>query len=148
MEKEKLFENFAEALVKESMKRTPQRFAILDELVNSESHRECTEIYMSLRNQGVSVSRATVYRTMDMLVKYNFARKLDLGDGRSRYESKVGVSHHDHLICVGCGKIIEFLVEKIEKLQQEVCNEHDFKMTRHVHQIFGKCKSCQDSEHK
>lgn len=142
MDKEQLKENFAKALKQEKLKRTPQRFAILEELVSSDEHRECTDIYFALRNQGISVSRATVYRTMDMLVKYDFARRLDIGDGIARYESKVGISHHDHLICLECGKIIEFLNRDIEVLQQSICNDFDFDMTRHTHQIFGVCPDC------
>ncbi len=142
MDKEQLKEKFAKALKTEELKRTPQRFAILEELVSSDDHRECTDIYFALRNQGISVSRATVYRTMDILVKYDFARRLDIGDGIARYESKVGVSHHDHLICLECGKIIEFINSDVENLQQSICDEHNFKMTRHTHQIFGVCPEC------
>ncbi|NOZ08724.1 MAG: transcriptional repressor [FCB group bacterium] len=142
MDKEQLKENFASALKQENLKRTPQRFAILEELVSSDEHRECTDIYFALRNQGISVSRATVYRTMDILVKYDFARRLDIGDGIARYESKVGISHHDHLICLECGKIIEFLNRDIESLQQSICNDFDFDMIRHTHQIFGVCPDC------
>ena len=91
---------------------------------------------------GQKVSRATVYRTIDVLVKNNLVRKLELGDGRNRYENKLDSSHHDHIICIQCGKINEFMDEDIENLQDEIAKKYQFKIVRHIHQIFGLCKDC------
>ena len=137
-----LVENFKTALQSENMKFTPQRLLVLEEMVNSKEHRECEEIYFALKSAGENVSRATVYRTIDILVKHNFIRKLDIGDGKSRYETKINHPHHDHMICVECGKIIEFVNDEIEKIQDEICNKFKFKLLRHIHQLFGICKDC------
>jgi Fur family ferric uptake transcriptional regulator len=91
------------------------------------------------------VSRATVYRTIDVLVKNNMVRKLELGDGRARYEHKINSTHHDHLICVHCGRIEEFMDEEIEKLQEKIVDKLDFKLIRHIHQLFVICNDCKDS---
>ena len=70
-------------------------------------------------------------------------RKLELGDGKARYENKIDSSHHDHLICVKCGKIEEFMDDKIESIQDDIVKSLGFKMIRHIHQLFVLCDKCQ-----
>lgn len=130
------------ALKKEGLRFTQQRQSIWDEMCASDDHRDAEEIYLSLRNEGINVSRATVYRTIDVLVKNNLVRKLELGDGRARYEHKMDSGHHDHLICVQCGKIEEFMDETIEERQDKIVNDLDFKLIRHIHQLFVICTDC------
>ena len=137
-----LMEVFKSILRKEGLKVTPQRIAVLEELKDDRGHRESEEIYMAIKSNKMHVSRATVYRTLDILVENKFVRKLNLGDGRARYESKVDKSHHDHLICDTCGIIIEFVDYKIEKLQEKIAEEYQFILNRHIHQLFGICKKC------
>ena len=143
MEDQKLLNRFKEALKKEGLKYTPQRTAVLEEIIKDKGHRESEEIYLALKKRGQHVSRATVYRTMDILVNNSFARKMNLGDGRARYESKVNSPHHDHLICMDCGLIVEFMDQKIEDLQDEIAIQYEFQLKRHIHQLFGLCKKCQ-----
>ena len=131
------------ALKKEGLRFTQQRQLIWDELCSSEEHRDAEEIYLSLRKDGVNASRATVYRTIDVLVKNKLVRKLELGDGKARYENKMDSSHHDHLICVQCGKIEEFMDDKIESIQDDIVKSFGFKMIRHIHQLFVLCDKCQ-----
>ena len=131
------------ALRKEGLRYTQQRQLIWDELCSSEEHRDAEEIYLSLREDGVNASRATVYRTIDVLVKNRLVRKLELGDGKARYENKMDASHHDHLICVQCGRIEEFMDAKIEKIQDDIVEKFGFKMIRHIHQLFVLCDECQ-----
>ena len=133
------------ALKKEGLRYTRQRQAVWDELCSSDDHRDAEEIYFSLQNSGINVSRATVYRTIDVLVKNNMVRKLELGDGRARYEHKLNSTHHDHLICVQCGRIEEFLDEEIEKLQDKIVDKLGFKLIRHIHQLFVICNDCKES---
>ena len=137
-----LLSKFRDILRRKGLKYTPQRVAVLEEILKDQGHRECEDIYLALKQSGRHVSRATVYRTMDILVKNNFARKMELGDGRSRYESKINSPHHDHLICTSCGNIIEFVDQDIENLQEKVAKQHHFKLQRHIHQLFGICKKC------
>jgi len=131
------------ALKKEGLRYTQQRQLIWDEMCSSEEHRDAEEIYLSLRKQGVNASRATVYRTIDVLVNNKLVRKLDLGDGKARYENKIDATHHDHLICVQCGKIEEFMNDKIESIQDDIVKSLGFKMVRHIHQLFVLCDKCQ-----
>ena len=143
MADQNLLNRFKEALKKEGLKYTPQRTAVLEEIIKDKGHRESEEIYLALKKRGQHVSRATVYRTMDILVNNGFARKMNLGDGRARYESKVNSPHHDHLVCMDCGLIIEFMDQKIEDLQDEIAIQYEFQLKRHIHQLFGLCKKCQ-----
>ena len=113
------------------------------EVCASDEHREAEEIYLALRSRHVHVSRATVYRTMDILVKHELVLRMDIGDGRWRYEHWLDCSHHDHIICVQCGRIVEFLSPEIESLQEKVCSQNDYELVRHVHQLFGVCNECQ-----
>ena len=143
MADQKLLIRFKEALAKEGLKYTPQRTAVLEEIIKDKGHRESEEIYLALKKRGQHVSRATVYRTMDILVNNGFARKMNLGDGRARYESKVNSPHHDHLVCMDCGLIVEFMDQQIEDLQDEIAIQYEFQLKRHIHQLFGLCKKCQ-----
>ena len=143
MADQKLLNRFKEALKKEGLKYTPQRTAVLEEIIKDKGHRESEEIYLALKKSGQHVSRATIYRTMDILVNNGFARKMNLGDGRARYESKVNSPHHDHLVCMDCGLIVEFMDQQIEDLQDKIAIQYDFQLKRHIHQLFGLCKKCQ-----
>ena len=139
---QKLISQFKDSLRVDGLKFTPQRVAVLEEIIKDLGHRECEDIYLDLKKKGHHVSRATVYRTMDILVKNGFARKMDIGDGRFRYESKVNSPHHDHFVCTSCGQIIEFFDQDIEDLQEKIAKQYNFKIQRHIHQLFGICKKC------
>ncbi len=142
MANKELLNKFRDILRRERLKFTPQRVAVLEEIVRDSGHRECEDIYMALRQNGSHVSRATIYRTMDILVKNEFVRKMEFGDGRARYESKVDNSHHDHMICTSCGEILEFVDHNIEDIQDKIAKRYHFKLQRHIHQLFGLCKKC------
>ena len=126
-------------LHKENRRYTQQRQEVWDEICSTNEHRDAEDIYNSLRKRQTNVSRATVYRTIDVLVKNNLVRRLDLGDGRFRFENKMGIAHHDHIVCLDCRKIVEFMNEDIEEIQEQVAKEMGFEIVRHVHQLFGNC---------
>ncbi|NQT97389.1 MAG: transcriptional repressor [Candidatus Marinimicrobia bacterium] len=135
------------AIIKqEGLRYTQQREAVWLELQSSDSHRDAENIYFALRQKSINISRATVYRTIEILVKNNLVRKLDLGDGKNRYESKWGLTHHDHLICTKCGRIEEFFHEGIEEMQKEIAAQYNFTLTNHVHQLIGLCENCRADE--
>lgn len=122
----------------EGMRYTVQRQAVWDEIQESQEHQDVEDIYMNLRKKNINVSRATVYRTIDVLEKNRLVRKMDVGDGRSRYESRNNDDHHDHMICLDTGDIIEFFDEELEALQEEIAKRHGYKVVRHTHQLFVK----------
>ena len=131
-----------DSLQNEGLRYTSQRQIVWDEICKTDDHRDAEEIYFTIKQSGKKVSRATVYRTIDVLVKNNLVRKLKLGDGRNRYENKLDRGHHDHIVCIQCGKIDEFMDENIEKLQDEIAKKYQFKIVRHIHQLFGLCRDC------
>ncbi len=132
-----------ETLQKEGLRYTQQRQEIWNELRSSNEHRDAEEIFFTLRKRGFIVSRATVYRTIDVLVKNKLIDKLDIGDGRARFEYNEKYVHHDHLVCTRCGKIVEFYNNEIEELQKEIAKQYNFKLLDNSHQLFGICKDCQ-----
>ena len=131
-------QHLVEVLRKEGLRYTSQRQAVWDEIKKSEEHRDVEDIYLQLKSNNHNVSRATVYRTIDVLVKNHMVRKMDLGDGRNLFEPRIDDEHHDHMICLDTGKIIEFFDEELENLQDQIAEKHGYKVVRHVHQLFVK----------
>ena len=125
-------------LKSEGLRYTDQRQSIWDEIRNSNEHRDAEDIYLKLKEGNVKVSRATVYRTIDVLVKNRLVRKMDVGEGRSLYEPRLDDEHHDHMICLDTGDIIEFYNKELEDLQDTIAKKHGYKVVRHVHQLFVK----------
>lgn len=130
------------ALKKEGLRFTAQRQLVFDEVCRNVDHRDADDIFLSLRKRNKPVSRATVYRTVEVLVKNKLLKKLDVGDGRARFERVDAAEHHDHIICVECGKIEEFIDQKIEKFQEKIVSDRGDKMVRHILQLFVVCKEC------
>ena len=122
----------------EGLRLTRQRQAVWDEVKSSKDHLDAENIYEKIKNKGVHISRATVYRTIDVLVKNNLLSKMNMGDGRNRYELKDEDHHHDHMICIETGKIIEFFDNDLEMLQDKIAKRHGYKLIRHIHQLFVK----------
>ncbi|MFQ6605006.1 MAG: Fur family transcriptional regulator [Fidelibacterota bacterium] len=131
----------------EGLRYTSQREAIYQELCSNNDHRDAEDIYFTLKRRGVSVSRATVYRTIDVLVRHKLARALDIGDGKVRYEHKLNPDHHDHLVCLECGEIIEFIDPEVETRQERIASDHGFVLKHHSHQLYGICPACRRRNH-
>ncbi|NOZ75948.1 MAG: transcriptional repressor [FCB group bacterium] len=140
-------QEFRDVLREEGMRHTWQRQAVWDEIKSNDEHRDADDIFICLKQAGYPISRATVYRTIDVLVSHGLVRKLDIGEGRMRLEHKLDSHHHDHLICENCGRIIEFISPEIEALQSKISSAHGFALTHHVHQLFGRCLSYPDCDY-
>ena len=136
---------FGRYLEGQGLKNTPERRAIVTEVLEIDEHFDPEVLESSLRRKGRRVSRATIYRTLDHLINSGIVRKtsLDLEHKITFYENTLVREHHEHMICIGCGNVIEFTSEEIERLQDEVCRRHHFKPVRHTHQIVGYCRKCQ-----
>jgi len=135
---ESISEILVEILRSEGLRYTVQRQAVWDEIRKSDEHRDAEDIYLKLKSNDIRVSRATVYRTMDVLVKNKLVRKMDVGEGRSLFEPRLDNRHHDHMICMDTGDIIEFYDEELENLQEKIAAKYGYKVIRHVHQLFVK----------
>jgi Fur family ferric uptake transcriptional regulator len=133
---------FAEYLAKNRLKMTRERRAILDKVLGLRGHFDVEQLLTLLHESGLAVSRATLYRTLPRLVEAGLVHKVEMAEGQARYEPMVGRHHHDHMVCLGCGTIVEFESRDIERLQDEVCHRKKFRMTDHTHQIRGYCERC------
>lgn len=124
------------------LKITNQRRIVLDEFLKIERHVSAEDLYKLVSEREPKIGLATIYRTLALFTQSGLANELDFGDGQKRYEHKYMHSHHDHMICTECGKIIEFHHPMIEKFQEETAAKHGFKMTSHKLDIFGICGEC------
>ena len=135
-------EIFRKFLKSEGLRFTPERAIILEEAFSIHEHFEAEDLVFSIRRHGHRVSKATVYRTLALLVQCGLLREVIFGERHSHYEHVFGHKHHDHLICLKCGKIIEFSEETIERLQKSVCAQYRFEPVRHRLEITGTCEDC------
>ena len=125
------------------MKCTPARLSIFKEVYSSSEHFDADEIYFRLRSEKKRVSRATVYRTLDLLVENGFVSKVNVGQSQVHFENTLAQKHHEHLVCTQCGKIIEFNNKLLEDEQNRICKEYGFLPTKHNLIVFGLCDKCQ-----
>lgn len=135
-------EAFLDFLARRGMKLTRQRQAVVDEIFRDNGHFEAEELVERLKTNRTRVSRATVYRTLELLRECQLVEKLDFGTHRSYYEHVSPGEHHDHLICLRCGNVIEFHNERLEALQKEICGNFGFRESYHSLRIFGLCSKC------
>ena len=134
---------FRDYLEQSQLKYTPERKVILREIFSLHNHFEADELYFSLRQKGGQrISRATVYRTLPLLEKSGLIRKVVFIDKHTHYELDYGHMHHEHLICINCGSVIEFYRKSLEDSLEEVARENAFEPIGHKLEITGYCKKC------
>ena len=130
---------------------TTGREAILNVMALSAEHLSAEDIYIRVHEQKPSIGLTTIYRTLELLVSIGMVAKFDFGDGRARFELLQGpkcVKYHHHLVCTGCGRIIEysdFIAEEIsilESIQAKLSKKYDFVITNHLVQYCGLCSKC------
>lgn len=140
--KKKIFREF---IAHKGLKSTRQRDVILDAFLSSDRHMSIEELYLKLRAKHPHIGYATVYRTLKLFAESGIAREIQFGDGQTRYEHVNEGEHHDHLVCTGCGTIVEFENESIEKLQDEVAMGYGFLIKTHKLELYGLCAKCRES---
>ncbi len=123
------------------LKRTRQREAILDVFLQSTGHISSDELHERVRDKFPGIGSTTVYRTMKILCDAGLAVERNFEGGVTRYE--IPHEHHDHLVCVRCGKIIEFECTMIEAAQERIASDYHFRLLRHRHELYGHCSDCQ-----
>lgn len=134
---------FQELLEQKGLKYTHERKQIFEEVTHLKEHFDADSLYERFKEKGLRISRDTVYRTLPLLLESRVVQK-SAGTGHREFFERIGTKgHHDHMICMKCGKIIEFQCEAIEKLQDKMCGEYGFKLSFHDHRLFGFCKECQ-----
>ena len=126
----------------EGLRATKQRLDIWDELCSTENHRDIETILVDLKKNKINVSRATLYRTIDVFVKHNLLKKITLDSGKFLYEhnKKTITPEHDHIVCDDCGEIFEFYDNQISSIEKKIADELNMSLTKRVHQLSGTCK--------
>lgn len=146
VEIKRAFEKF---LRQRSLKLTSQRARIFDRAFATHEHFSADAMYAWLSKEpGARVSRATVYRTLGLLLEGEFMKSLDAGRGELVYEHVLGHVHHDHMVCLGCGRIEEFHDQRIENLQLEAARKKGFELVKHDHRLIGYCRACASKRRK
>ena len=139
---------FSEYLRKHSLKITPERVTIIDEINIINQHFDPDMLLFKLKNRNLKVSRATIYRTLDLLVDCGLVMKNVLGNSTVLYEKKYDTQVHDHFLCQSCGEIIEFYDKDLKIIHQKLSQEHNLMVTDYTHQVFGICGRCRAKNEK
>jgi Fur family ferric uptake transcriptional regulator len=137
-----IIQQFEDYLRSQGLRLTGQRQLIAAAFFNTKGHISTEELYRKVQRKSSAVGLTTVYRTLKLLTDAGLASVKNFKDGLARFEATCRTDHHDHLVCTVCGKIIEFMNDKIEAMQQEVADEHGFSVTDHTLDIYGTCKDC------
>ena len=136
-------EVFLKHIQKSGLKRTAQRDLILDVFLRTEKHLSSEDLYRLVQKEDPTIGQTTVYRTLKLLTEAGLAREVRFGDGRAHYEHNYKHQHHDHMICMECGEIIEFFSAELEAIQDAILAKHKFVPIQHSLRIFGVCEKCQ-----
>jgi len=129
-------------LTRKSEKYTSQRREILRAVLVTHEHFDADWLCQQMKRVDAKASKATVYRTLKVLCECGLIREVFRGEHGAYYEHIYGHAHHEHMICLSCGKVIEFISRRLEQIQDEACRAHGFHAVRHHLQVFGYCADC------
>ncbi|MDH5590321.1 MAG: transcriptional repressor [Gemmatimonadota bacterium] len=125
---------------------THQRESIAEVVFSSDAHLSVEDIERDLRGRNARIGKATIYRTLELLVQSRLVEEHDFGEGFKRYEHRLSQDpEHEHLICVECGKVLEFHSAELRHIEERMQEEHGFVPTRHRLEIYGLCRSCHEA---
>ncbi|MCH2044657.1 MAG: transcriptional repressor [Saprospiraceae bacterium] len=136
---------FAVHLKKSGLRKTPERFAILEEIYRRDDHFDAEVLYIHMKTQNYRVSRATVYNTLELLVSCDLVRKHQFGKNLTQYEKSFGSKQHDHAICLETGKVLEFCDPRIQQIKTMVQEVFGFEITHHSLTFYGYSKEAREN---
>ena len=135
----------AQELARQGLRMTPQRLMILSEIETSESHISAEEIHQRITERYPNVNISTVYRTLELLHRLGLVTETDLGEGRVRYHP-AEKGHHHHLVCEGCGTIIDLDDALLDPLKDELRRRYGFAAELKHLAILGRCADCSNNK--
>lgn len=138
---------FKELMKEEGYRCTRERLTVIREIYTSNSHLDADEIFVRLKKKGISISRATVYHTLDLLFKFHLVNKIDLGHKHTHYEKSYGVDNHLHIICEQCGRVVEVHSDELNKILENLCEKNGFTLGSYSLQVFAKCREELEHHH-
>jgi Fur family ferric uptake transcriptional regulator len=134
-----LFRSF---IRRKGLRNTPEREEIIGEIFAADDHFDVDELYLRLRGKGSRVSKASIYRNIPLIMECGLIKEVWHEDGHMHYEPMYGQSHHCHLRCIKCGKVIEFIEEELQVIEKRLAEKHNFLVVDHRLDVVGYCSAC------
>jgi Fur family ferric uptake transcriptional regulator len=135
-------EIFKEYVKSQGLRQSAQRDLIAETFLSNQGHSSSEELLVAVRKKDPKIGLTTVYRTLKLLTSCGLAAERRFNKKTSYFEAIPHKKHHDHLICLVCGRILEFENQTIESLQSQVAQEHHFIISHHILELYGYCRDC------
>lgn len=141
---------FAAYLDKRGLRKTSERFAIIDEIYKRNDHFDVESLYVEMKNKNYHVSRATVYNTLDLLIECDLVKRHTFVSGQAVFEKSFGFRQHDHLVCLDCAEVLEFCDPRVGDTQTMIGNLLNFEIRHHSLVLYGHCtrENCDKKNNK